>query len=426
MARIAERWDLGVDILVICPDADDAVAFASLREHRIHLLPAELEHWRPSPRFDTLAYLEAGRDLMRRRHVDAVVSTHDLGDLIAALLAAERGLPGPSPEAVFLCLHKLYGRRRESRPIRSEPIDLHDPEPRSPVGYPCFLKPPWLKLGLLSWRVEGPADLARALAAASAEYAAWARIYQPLFAAAVDVGRYPLAMRDVMLVEELVEAPQVTVEGWMEGDAFHLWAITDTNTFPGGPVIESFTLPSRYPAEAQSRMAARAEEAARAVGFRDGFFNAEMWWRDEGPLLTEINGRAAVCFGGLYEACLGQPILEAVVTLAGGGHPGPSPAPRGIVGGQYNFVTFAEGRVADFIDVEAARATPNLWLLRDPAEHIRPVSAFGVVLAQVELYGQRFEQLETEADRLRHRLLRRPEASPWPVRRPVSSNLARA
>lgn len=405
-----------MDVLVICPDAHDAEAFAALRGHRVHLLSAEVKHWCPSPAFDVLAYLETGREFLRRRRVDAVVSTHDLGDLVAAVLADEFGLPGPSPEAVFLCLHKLYGRRRESRPIRTEPIDLHDPEPRSPIGYPCFLKPPWLKLGLLSRRVDGPADLARALEAVSTEYAAWARQYQPLFGAAIDVERYPLAMRDVMLVEELVEAPQVTVEGWMEGDRFHLWAITDTNTFPGGPVIESFTLPSRHPAEAQSRMAARAGEAARAVGFRDGFFNAEMWWRDGRPVLTEINGRAAVCFGGLYEACLGRPILESVVALAGGSRRGPSPVHCGVVGGQYNLVTFAEGRVADLIDVEAALATPNLWLLRDPPEHVRPCSAFGVVLAQVELYGERFEDLETEADLLRHRLLRRPEASPWPVR----------
>ena len=405
-----------MDVLVICPDAYDAAAFAALRQHRIHLLPADVDHWRPSPRFDVLAYLEAGRRFLRRRRVDAVVSTHDLGDLIAAVLAAEHGLPGPSPEAVFLCLHKLYGRRRENEPIRCEPIDLHDPEPRSPIGYPCFLKPPWLKLGLLSGRIDGPTSLARALNAASAEYTAWARQYHPLFEVAVDTDRYPLATRDVMLVEELVQASQVTVEGWMDGDTFHLWAITDTNTFPGSPAIDSFTLPSRHLPAVQSRMAARARTAARAVGFRDGFFNAEIWWRNGEPLLTEINGRAAVCFGGLYEACFGRSILEAVVALAGGGRAASTPSHRGIVAGQYNFVTFGEGRVADLIDVEAARATRSLWLLRDPAEHVRPTSAFGVVLAQVELHGMAFEDLDAEADVLRHRLLRRPEASPWPAR----------
>lgn len=41
-------------------------------------------------------------------YINAVVSTHDLGDLIAAVLADEAQLLGPSPEAVFLCLHKLY------------------------------------------------------------------------------------------------------------------------------------------------------------------------------------------------------------------------------------------------------------------------------------------------------------------------------
>jgi len=196
-----------MDVLVVCPDAHDAEAFAALREHRVHLAPAGLDHWRPSPAFDVLAYLEGCRRLLRDRRVDAVVSTHDLGDLIAAVIAREHGLPGPSPEAVFLCLHKLYGRRREARPIRSEPVELHAAEARSPIGYPCFLKPPWLKLGLLSSRVDGPDDLSRALAAVAPEYAAWARQYQPLFRAAVDVGRYPLALQDVMLVEELVEAP---------------------------------------------------------------------------------------------------------------------------------------------------------------------------------------------------------------------------
>ena len=76
-----------MDVLVICPDAYDAAAFAALRQHRIHLLPADVDHWRPSPRFDVLAYLEAGRRFLRRRRVDAVVSTHDLGDLIAAVRA---------------------------------------------------------------------------------------------------------------------------------------------------------------------------------------------------------------------------------------------------------------------------------------------------------------------------------------------------
>jgi hypothetical protein len=407
-----------MDILVTFPDPFDRATFEALPEHRFHFLEGPTSHWRPTPGFDVLDYLERCRDYAREHRIEAVLSTHDLGDLVAALVAADLGLPGPSPEAVFLCLHKYYARRAEPDPIRCEALRLGEaqaPTTRStPFGYPCFLKAPWLKLGLLGFQLNGPEDLERALAVARREYPGWARQYRPLFERYVDRERYPLAAEDILLVEELVEGPQVTVDGWVSHDGeIHLWAITDTNFYPGTRVIDNFSLPSRHPREVQEQLWRKAEEAIRAIGFRGGFWNAELWVKPEGPRIVEVNGRSAACFAVLYQGCLDASVFAAAVELACGNDPGPEPVWNGTVGGQFNLITFAEGRVADLLDVDAAREVRGLSPTYAPDEVVRPASEFGVLLAQVELFGPSYEAIREEAEAIRRRLLKRPEHSPW-------------
>jgi hypothetical protein len=139
-----------VDILVVCPEGPTVVvawtAIASTSS---------------TPAFDPMAYLERCREVMAAHGVGAVVSTHDLGDLIAAVLAEEAGLPWPSAEAVFLCLHKLYGRRAEVDPIRCQPLLLDEPLPV--LTYPAYLKAPWLKLGLLVFKVTSDEETRAAI-----------------------------------------------------------------------------------------------------------------------------------------------------------------------------------------------------------------------------------------------------------------------
>lgn len=405
-----------MDVLVLLPDAFDRASFSALPGHRFRFVETdrEIDHWRPTD-FDPLAYLDRARAEARNGPVDAVVSTHDLGDYLAALLARELGLPGPLPEAVFLGLHKYYGRRAERQAgfpsLRCEAIDLEEPCPQA-FGYPCFLKAPFLKLGLLGFRLDNPEDLARAWGIARRELPAWSRQYLPLFGTTVDLRRYPLAGREIMLLEEFRDGPQVTVEGWVKDGRFHLWAITDTNVFAGSRAIDNFSLPSRLPAAAQASLAHAAERAVRAIGFDGGFANVELWWRDGEAIPIEVNGRAAASFSILYQRCLRVSHWAAIVEVAAGGTPSVLPAPDGTVGGQFNLITFAEGRVGDLLDLDAAREVPGISLDRSPEEIVRPVSEFGVVLAQVELFGGSYAEIHAEATRIRRRLLKRPEDSP--------------
>ena len=220
---------------------------------------------------------------------------------------------------------------------------------------------------------------------------------------------YPLAAADIVLIEEFVDGPQVTVEGWVRGGRVNIWAITDTNTYPGTRAIDNFSLPSRHDGETLEAMAHYAADAIVRMGFDDGFFNAELWKTAEGLRLTEINGRAAVCFAGLYRAALGLDIFAAVADLATGAatfrppFEGLKPAAP-IVAGQFNILTFAEGKTRELIDLRAAEQIPEVAIYHDPEDVIRPASEFGAVVGQIELSGMSYEAIHQKANEIRRRV----------------------
>ncbi|MBM4255402.1 MAG: ATP-grasp domain-containing protein [Deltaproteobacteria bacterium] len=401
-----------MDVLITCPSQRDRTALAAIEGYRFHLLDAPLNPRTPSPELDLLAYTDLCREYIRKHHIDAVFYSRDVADIVAAALCEEFGFRGPSVESVFLCLHKYYSRLSESAPVRCAALDLHAENPSVP-GYPCYIKPPWLNLGILGFKLESPQDLHHALTVARREYGSWSPLYFPFFRRYIDQQRYPLAARDIMLVEEFIDGPQVTVEGWVEDNQPYIWAITDTNTYPGTRVIDNFSLPSRHSPRIQMLLEERAKEAIGNVGLNNGFFNIEFWCHEDTATLTEINGRAATCFYNLYRRCLNSCVYEAGLALATGRRLVPSSTSTGAVGGQFNFITFAEDQAEHLFDFAQARALPQLTRYVSPGDRVKQVSEFGTVLAQIDLFGGSYEEIHDEAQRLRRLLLRKPESSPW-------------
>ena len=401
-----------MDVLIPCPSQRDRNALAGMSEHRFHLLDAPLNPRTPSPELDLLAYTDQCRDYIKAHSIDAIFYSRDVADIVAAVLCEEFGFPGPSVESVFLCLHKYYGRQYEPHPVRCDPIDLADEQP-AVTRYPCYLKPPWLNLGILGFKLDSADDLQRALAVARREYPAWSPLYLPFFERYIDCEKFSLASREIMLVEDFVEGPQVTVEGWVANAQPALWAITDTNTYPGTRIIDNFSLPSRHPAHIKEMLAQQALEAISNIGLDNGFFNIEFWCHDNAVTLTEVNGRAATCFYNLYRRCLGACIYEAGLRLAGGQSPPPPPRLTDVVGGQFNLITFGEDLAENLFDFRRAQEVGELTIYVEPGQEIRPVSEFGVVLAQIDLFGPSYAAIHAEAEALRRRLLKQPAHSPW-------------
>ena len=126
-----------------------------------------------------------------------------------------------------------------------------------------------------------------------------------------------------------------------------------------------------------------------------------------------MNGRAATCFYNLYRNCLGACIYEAGLALACGRDLQPQLAQTDVVGGQFNFITFGEDVAENLFGFTRAGEIDGLTLYIEPGQEIRPVSEFGVVLAQIDLFGPSYEAIHAEADALRRRLLKQPAHSPW-------------
>ena len=404
-----------MEVLIICPSQRDRDAISDLSGYNFHLLDVPfmtLNSCTPSPGVNMIAYIEHCRDYIRTHHIDGIFYLWDATTLVAAALCEEFGFPGPSVELVFLCLHKYYGRRSEPNPIRCQAIDLHDPNPPVSV-YPCYLKPPWLSLGILCFKLDSSADLDRALRVARRDYPTWSSLYSPLIRHYVDLNKYHLAVQDIMLVEEFVDGPQVTIDGWVYNKQPHMWVIVDTNTYPGTQVIDDFSLPSRHPAPIQAELERQAYAAIGSVGLDNGFFNVEFWCHQDRVTLIEINSRAATCFYQLYCKCMNACIYEAGLTLASGRAPSLSSVCLHVVGGQFNLITFAEDAAENLLDHKQARAIPCMTIYFEPGSQVKQMSEFGIVLAQVDLFGDSYEEIHAQAETLRRRLLKRPDMSPW-------------
>jgi len=106
-------------------------------------------------------------------------------------------------------------------------------------------------------------------------------------------------------------------------------------------------------------------------------------------------------------------VYEAGLTLAGGQPPQPPLVPTDIVGGQFNFITFGKDLAENLFDFTQAREVGELTIYVEPGQEIRPVSEFGVVLAQIDLFGPSYAAIHAEAEALRRRLLKQPAHSPW-------------
>ncbi|NKC14434.1 MAG: ATP-grasp domain-containing protein [Gammaproteobacteria bacterium] len=401
-----------MEVFITCPSQRDRKALAGMPGYHFHMLDTPLNARTPSPDFHLLAYIDECREYIRTHPIDAVFYSYDVADLVAAALCEEFGFPGPSVESMFLCTHKYYGRRAEPHPILCEAIDLHDPNPQV-SRYPCFLKPPWLNLGILGFALETPRDLSQALEVVRREYPAWSPLYMPFFRRYIDLYKYPLAVQDMVLVEAFVDGPQAIVDGWVYQNEPHIWAIIDTNTYPGTRVIDNFSLPSRHPAHIQDQLVEQACQAIRNVGLDNGFFNIEFWCHEKSVTLTEVNGRAATCFYDLYRNCLGACIYEAGLALACGQSPQLDSTGPNVVGGQFNLITFAEDAADNLLDHEQARVIPNMTIYCEEGSQVKQISEFGIVLAQVDLFGQSYEEIHDQAEELRCRLLKQPDSSPW-------------
>lgn len=291
----------------------------------------------------------------RRRGWAGVLSHHEqFGALAAALVAEAAGLPGPRPEAIIACQHKLHARRvldtvAPEANIPYAPLEAAygDDIPEG-LSYPAYVKPVKAAFSVLAKRVDSRAQLQAHTRFDWRELWVIRRLVEPF----ERVARQHLPQAGTahrMMLEAPVQAPQYNLDGYVHRGQLHVLGVVDAVMYPGTQAFMRWELPSRLDPAVQARAADVARRFLAAVGFDDGMFNLEFFHDPVSDKLTviEFNPRLASQFGDLYRRVLGIDPHAMALALATGDDPAtvPRQAPQAGAAASFVYRSFDPGTV---------------------------------------------------------------------------------
>ena len=296
---------------------------------------------------------ERGIDrLARAERVEGVIAPGiDFPVAIAARVAHGMGLPHPlSPEAAVLATNKERQRERLAEAGLAQPRSQVLDAGGDAVELPAVVKAPDRQgqrgLSLVRERSE--------------------------LADAIDAAREASRSGHV-LVEELVDGPEVTVNGFSIGGRFHPLTVTDRHT--AEPPAFGVALAHVWPASHEPvELAARAAEA---LGITDGPTYTQIRIGPDGPRVIELAAR----LGGGHDAELAEAALGvdlnglALASALGEDVEAPRPKPRA-GGACVRFLVAPEGELEAVRGLAAAEAVEGVrWvrLYRRPGHRFGPL-----------------------------------------------------
>jgi hypothetical protein len=321
------------DVLLVCPqERDFALVGSAGLEHRyrIRAVGGDLD----SGGVDPAQVVEEASG----SPAEGTVGTKDRSALLAAVVAERRGLPGPSPQALFACQHKPTSRelQRQIVPEATPRFELLNSPPT--FTPPFFVKPVVGRLSQLARRIDGLAELAE-LPSHDPYLDDYARI--------AELARLPTDGLHGFVAEELVEGDEVTLEGYVHSGRVTVIGITDSVMYPGTNSFERFEYPSRFTAERLEELGGIARRLLPSLGFDGGFFNVEFFVPERGrPTIIEVNGRIASQFAPLVQALHGRSTYDVLFALACGEDPAWDTREPDGVAVSYVLRTFEDAHVA--------------------------------------------------------------------------------
>ncbi|WP_211658251.1 ATP-grasp domain-containing protein [Phytoactinopolyspora halophila] len=340
---------LGLDEL----NAETLNALPHAEEYRFHqlLTPDELRTQDIQLRHLLAA---AERQLYRfEGTIDAIIGYWDFPvSSLVPILCQRFGTIGPGLEAVVKCEHKYWSRLEQRQVIDECPgFGLVDPQkattPPPHLEYPLWVKPVKSAGSTLAYHVHDQHEFQRAMRLLR-DGVGW--LGEP-FQYILDHLHAPAgiaASGQGCLVEEAVSGTQVTVEGYVQHGAVHVYGVVGSVGYPGRESFLRFQYPAALPANVTERLTQVTTRVIGHIGLDHSTFNIEFFWNEENDTLTllEINPRHSQSHARLFQMVDGVPNHHAMVSLALGRDPA---LPRG--NGRYRIATkwflrrFSDARV---------------------------------------------------------------------------------
>ena len=292
----------------------------------------------------------------RQWPLTAIVGVDDHAALLAAMACAALGIPHNTPASVRAAGNKLLRREKlvssklPSPWFEAVELGVSVNEVAARMSYPCVLKPLFLAASRGVIRVDDADGFA----------AAFERISNILTQPRMAL-RGGEAARSI-LVEGYVPGIEVALEGLLVAGRLRVLALFDKPDPLEGPYFAEtlYVTPSRLDADTQTSIARCVEEAAAALGLREGPVHAELRLNEQGVFVIEVAARA---IGGLCSRILefGAGIsLEEVILRHALGQPVDALERAGTAGGVMMLPVPVRGRLRAVEGLDGARLVPGI------------------------------------------------------------------
>jgi len=233
----------------------------------------------------------------RSRPFAALMGVDDDTVLLAALGSEALGLPTNRPAALRIARSKRLLRERlrgaglPGPEFRLVPIETDPRAAARETAYPCVLKPTFLSASRGVIRADD----------AAAFIAAFERIRRLL--AEPELAARGGDEAQVILVESFLPGREVALEGLLVGGRLRTLALFDKPEPLDGPCFAEtlYVTPSRLPAVVQKRVCDAVQQAADAIGLREGPLHAEVRSPEGACVVLECAARS---IGGLCSRTL--------------------------------------------------------------------------------------------------------------------------
>ncbi|MGV9849364.1 ATP-grasp domain-containing protein [Streptomyces sp. NPDC003442] len=300
---------------------------------------------------------------------DGAITSCDYYLPTVARIAGHLGLPGPPLEAVHNACRKDATRRVLAEAgVPGPRFAVHEEwadtaRAAGEIGYPLVVKPVDLCAGMYVRRVDDESQLAAAFDAL-ADFPVNARGQR----------RTP-----VVLLEELLDGPEVSVETVSYGGAVHVVGVTDKSVGGAPAFIETgHMFPAALTAVDTEAAERTALGALEALGLTDGVVaHTEIKLTSAGPRVVEVNPRpAGNRITELVRHVTGIDLAAACVDVALGRTPDPGRTDTGLHSAAIGFLVPERTGTLASLDGAGLRDAPGVLEVR-LAEPGRQVKAAG-------------------------------------------------
>ncbi|MFM9372977.1 ATP-grasp domain-containing protein [Streptomyces sp. Da 82-17] len=322
-----------------------------------------------------LPFVERAHEALR---FDGVITSCDYYLPTAARIADLLGLPGPTAEAVETACRKDATRRVLAEAgVPGPRFAVCDSlaaaaQAARDIGYPLVLKPVDLCAGMFVRRVDDESELTAAFRAL-ADFPVNARGQR----------RDP-----VVLLEELLDGPEVSVETVSYAGSAQVVGVTDKSVGGAPAFIETgHMFPAALPAADTEAAVDTAVRAVKALGLDEVVTHTEIKLTADGPRVVEVNPRpAGNRITELVRHVTGIDLAAAAVDVALGRQPDLSRRATGLASAAIGFLVPDTGGTLTAVDgADQVRAADGLLELQlaEPGKAVKAAGSNNEYLGHV-------------------------------------------